>query len=152
MGHELANAARSRWRRLSCFITFVLHCGCTDLCCGSRLRDGRICEPKANSVGTADLLNAFYDGAHISLANAPGVLGAVYFLPILGVPLLLTHVQVTATKRSTPALAGSNSRSLTQPSAAHKPPPSGTGFFVVRLCQSWLLHTLLSPMRLPSSF
>jgi hypothetical protein len=48
-----------------------------------------------NIVGTADLLNAFYQGAHISLANNPGVLGAGYFLPILGVPLLLvTHVLV----------------------------------------------------------
>jgi len=48
-----------------------------------------------NIVGTADLLNAFYQGARISLANAPGVLGVVYFLPILGVPLLLvTHVLV----------------------------------------------------------
>ena len=46
-----------------------------------------------NLVGTADLLNAFYQGARISLADAPGVLGAGYFLPILGVPLLLvTHI------------------------------------------------------------
>jgi len=48
-----------------------------------------------NILGTADLLNAFYQGVHISLANAPGVLGAAYFLPVLGVPLLLiTHVLV----------------------------------------------------------
>jgi hypothetical protein len=48
-----------------------------------------------NIVGTADLLNAFYQGARISLADAPGVLGAVYFLPILGVPLLfVTHFLV----------------------------------------------------------
>jgi hypothetical protein len=48
-----------------------------------------------NIVGTADLLNAFYQGARISLANTPGLLGAVYFLPILGVPLLfVTHVLV----------------------------------------------------------
>jgi hypothetical protein len=48
-----------------------------------------------NLVGTADLLNAFYQGARISLADTPGVLGAGYFLPILGVPLLLvTHVLV----------------------------------------------------------
>jgi hypothetical protein len=48
-----------------------------------------------NIVGTADLLNAFYQGARISLADTPGVLGAGYFLPILGVPLLLvTHVLV----------------------------------------------------------
>ncbi len=48
-----------------------------------------------NLVGTADLLNAFYQGARISLADTPGVLGAGYFLPILGVPLLLvTHILV----------------------------------------------------------
>ncbi len=48
-----------------------------------------------NIVGTADLLNAFYQGNRISLADTPGLLGAVYFLPILGVPLLLvTHILV----------------------------------------------------------
>ncbi|HEX4001086.1 MAG TPA: hypothetical protein VHX36_00460 [Candidatus Acidoferrales bacterium] len=48
-----------------------------------------------NIFGTADLLNAFYQGDRISLANAPGVLGAAYFIPILAVPLLLvTHVLV----------------------------------------------------------
>jgi len=48
-----------------------------------------------NIVGTADLLNAFYQGSRLSLADRPGLLGAVYFLPILGVPLLLvTHVLV----------------------------------------------------------
>jgi hypothetical protein len=48
-----------------------------------------------NVVGTADLLNAFYQGSRISLAKAPGVLGAAYFIPIFGVPLLMvTHVLV----------------------------------------------------------
>jgi len=48
-----------------------------------------------NIFGTADLLNAFYQGNRISLANAPGLLGAAYFIPIFGVPLLLiTHVLV----------------------------------------------------------
>jgi hypothetical protein len=48
-----------------------------------------------NIVGTLDLLNAFYQGNNISLANDPGVLGAAIFLPILGVPLLfVTHVLV----------------------------------------------------------
>jgi hypothetical protein len=48
-----------------------------------------------NIFGTADLLNAFYQGDRISLANSPGVLGAAYFLPIFGVPLLLiTHFLV----------------------------------------------------------
>jgi len=48
-----------------------------------------------NILGTADLLNAFYQGSRLSLADAPGVLGAAYFIPILGVPLLLiTHLLV----------------------------------------------------------
>jgi len=48
-----------------------------------------------NIVGTADLLNAFYQGSRISIANTPGLLGAAYFIPVLGVPLLLvTHVLV----------------------------------------------------------
>lgn len=48
-----------------------------------------------NIVGAADLLNAYYQGSRISLANAPGVLGADYFIPTLIVPLLLvTHVLV----------------------------------------------------------
>jgi len=45
--------------------------------------------------GTADLLNAFYQGNRLSLADTPGSLGAGYFIPIFGVPLLLvTHVLV----------------------------------------------------------
>ena len=48
-----------------------------------------------NIFGTADLLNAFYQGNRLSLADTPGLLGAGYFIPILGVPLLLvTHVLV----------------------------------------------------------
>jgi hypothetical protein len=48
-----------------------------------------------NLAGTADLLNAFYQGNRILLANDPGRLGAAYFLPMLGVPLLLvTHFLV----------------------------------------------------------
>lgn len=48
-----------------------------------------------NIFGTADLLNAFYQGNRISLADTPGLLGAGYFIPILGAPLLLvTHVLV----------------------------------------------------------
>jgi len=48
-----------------------------------------------NIFGTADLLNAFYQGSRISLADTPGSLGAEYFIPIFGVPLLLvTHVLV----------------------------------------------------------
>jgi hypothetical protein len=48
-----------------------------------------------NIFGTLDLLNAFYQGSRISLADTPGLLGAAYYIPILGVPLLLvTHVLV----------------------------------------------------------
>jgi len=48
-----------------------------------------------NIFGTADLLNAFYQGDRLSLAATPGTLGAAYFIPIFGVPLLLvTHVLV----------------------------------------------------------
>jgi hypothetical protein len=48
-----------------------------------------------NIFGTSDLLNAFYQGNHISLANTPGLLGADYFIPAFGVPLLLvTHFLV----------------------------------------------------------
>jgi hypothetical protein len=48
-----------------------------------------------NIFGTADLLNAFYQGNRVSLADTPGLLGAGYFIPIFGVPLLLvTHVLV----------------------------------------------------------
>jgi hypothetical protein len=48
-----------------------------------------------NIFGTADLLNAFYQGDRISLAATPGLLSAAYFIPILGVPLLfVTHVLV----------------------------------------------------------
>ena len=48
-----------------------------------------------NIVGTADILNAFYQGNRISLAQAPGILGATFFLLAVVVPLLLiTHVVV----------------------------------------------------------
>jgi len=48
-----------------------------------------------NILGTADLLNAFYQGGRISLPDTPGSLGAAYFIPIFGVPLLLvTHALV----------------------------------------------------------
>jgi hypothetical protein len=48
-----------------------------------------------NIVGTADLLNAFYEGNRTSMALDPGLLGAAYFIPTVLVPLLLvTHVFV----------------------------------------------------------
>ena len=46
-----------------------------------------------NIFGTADLLNAYYQGSRIALPETPGSLGAGYFIPVFGVPLLLvTHV------------------------------------------------------------
>jgi len=48
-----------------------------------------------NIFGTVDLLNAFYQGNRLSLADTPGLLGAGYFIPVFGVPLLLvTHILV----------------------------------------------------------
>jgi hypothetical protein len=48
-----------------------------------------------NVVGTVDLLNAFYQGDRVGLANAPGLQGAAYFIPTVLVPLLLvTHALV----------------------------------------------------------
>ena len=56
----------------------------------------RLAEPLVwifNIFGTADLLNAFYQGGLIALPKTPGSLGAAYFIPVFGVPLLLvTHV------------------------------------------------------------
>jgi hypothetical protein len=48
-----------------------------------------------NIVGTADLLNAFYQGDRFGVGTAPGLQGAAYFIPAVLVPLLLvTHVLV----------------------------------------------------------
>ena len=45
-----------------------------------------------NLLGTLDLLYAFYQGNRTSLANAPGMLGATYFIVTIAVPMLLiTH-------------------------------------------------------------
>jgi len=48
-----------------------------------------------NLLGTADLLYAFYNGSRTIVGLNPGLQGAAYFLPTVGVPLLLvTHVLV----------------------------------------------------------
>jgi hypothetical protein len=48
-----------------------------------------------NIVGSADLLNAFYQGNRFGIGIAPGLQGAAYFIPTVLVPLLLvTHVLV----------------------------------------------------------
>jgi hypothetical protein len=45
-----------------------------------------------NLVGTADLLNAFYQGNRTAVGADPGLQGAAYFIPTVLVPLLLiTH-------------------------------------------------------------
>jgi hypothetical protein len=47
-----------------------------------------------NLWGTGDLLYAFYTG-FLSFGGDPGVLGAAFFIPTLGVPLLLvTHIMI----------------------------------------------------------
>ena len=56
---------------------------------------GRTSGPDLQHFWNADLLNASYQGNRLSLADAPGLLGAAYFIPIFGVPLLLvTHILV----------------------------------------------------------
>ena len=55
-------------------------------------RTGTVLTWAFNTIGTADLLFAFYQGNRTSLANTPGLLGAAYFIVIALVPLLLiTH-------------------------------------------------------------
>jgi hypothetical protein len=55
-------------------------------------RTGTVLTWAFSTIGTADLLFAFYEGNRTSLANAPGLLGAAYFIVIAFVPLLLiTH-------------------------------------------------------------
>lgn len=48
-----------------------------------------------NSVGTVDLLNAFYQADRLGVGTTPGLQGAAYFIPTVLVPLLLvTHAMV----------------------------------------------------------
>src|SRR6516225_5806442 len=55
-------------------------------------RTGTVLTWVFNTVGTADLLLAFYLGSRISLPDTPGWLGAGYFILAAYVPLLLiTH-------------------------------------------------------------
>ena len=66
-----------------------------------------------NIFGTADLLYAFYQGGRLSLGNTPGTLGAAYFIPIFGVPLLLvTHFVVFRLMMGREVMAPSRSVSL----------------------------------------
>src|SRR5215471_6276970 len=55
-------------------------------------RTGTVVTWVFNAFGTADLLFAFYQGGRTSLPDAPGLLGAGYFIFAAYVPLLLiTH-------------------------------------------------------------
>jgi hypothetical protein len=55
-------------------------------------RTGSVVTWVFNTLGTADLLFAFYLGSRISLPNNPGLLGGGYFILAAYVPLLLvTH-------------------------------------------------------------
>ena len=64
-----------------------------------------------NAFGTADLLFAFYQGGRISLPDAPGLLGAGYFIFAAYVPLLLiTHGQAFRILLRTKVVAPSRSR------------------------------------------
>ena len=57
-----------------------------------RRRGGTVATWVFNTVGTADLLFAFYLGSRISLPATPGLLGAGFFILTAYVPLLLiTH-------------------------------------------------------------
>ncbi len=58
-------------------------------------RPGTIVVWLFNVVGTTDLLLAYYNGTRTGLGLDPGLLGALYFIPTVLVPLLLvTHVLV----------------------------------------------------------
>jgi hypothetical protein len=57
---------------------------------GLRSRPGIVVVWACNLWGSADLLNAFYQGDRTGLGDAPGLMGAAYFIPTLLVPLLLT--------------------------------------------------------------
>ena len=63
-----------------------------------------------NVWGFADLLNAFYQANRVALV--PGELGAAYFIPTLGVPLLLiTHLlafRILLRHESSPAMRASH--------------------------------------------
>jgi hypothetical protein len=64
-----------------------------------------------NTLGTADLLFAFYLGSRISLPDTPGLLGAGYFIFAAYVPLLLvTHGLAFRTLLRTKAVARSLSK------------------------------------------
>jgi hypothetical protein len=60
-----------------------------------------------NSVGTVDLLYAFYQADRLGVGMTPGLQGAAYFIPTVLVPLLLvTHALVFRILLGTDALGG----------------------------------------------
>jgi hypothetical protein len=67
-----------------------------------------------NTVGTLDLVNAFYQGDRLGLGLAPGLQGAAYFIPTVLVPLLLvTHALVFRLLLATTVPAGQQGRHST---------------------------------------
>ena len=67
-----------------------------------------------NSVGTVDLLNAFYQGDRLGVGMTPGLQGAAYFIPTVLVPLLLvTHALVFRILLGMDALGGQPHRRRT---------------------------------------
>ena len=72
-----------------------------------RSRAGTVIVWVFNSVGTVDLLNAFYQGDRLGVGMTPGLQGAAYFIPTVLVPLLLvTHALVFRILLGTDALGG----------------------------------------------
>jgi hypothetical protein len=70
-------------------------------------RPGTIIVWVFNTVGTVDLLNAFYQGNRVGVGISPGLQGAAYFIPTVLVPLLLvTHALVFRILLRTDAAVG----------------------------------------------
>lgn len=76
-----------------------------------RTRAGTAAAWTFNIFGTADLLFGFFEGARVSLPDAPGSLGAGYFILMAYVPLLLvTHALAFRLMMQTNAVASSRSK------------------------------------------
>jgi hypothetical protein len=77
-----------------------------------------------NLVGTADLLNAFYQANHAGVGRAPGILGAAYFIPTFVVPLLLvSHVLVFRLLLRRNSVAASGAATLLRGAGLRAPNP-----------------------------
>ena len=70
-------------------------------------RPGTIIVWVFNTVGTVDLLNAFYQADRLGVGANPGLQGTAYFIPTVLVPLLLvTHALVFRILLGTDAAVG----------------------------------------------